>query len=221
MLKGILFDMDGTLVHTEPVGEQTLLEVCKQYNIALQPEDIALFNNVWKRIHTTMSFEQYVDHVAQTYNLPVSAEEYMEEFYTTYKQMIANAPALPGAEPLLEFCANTYSTTLVTASTTAQAQVILQKHNWTHYFDQVLCEEDYAKHKPEPDAYNEAAKRLGIAPSTCLAVEDSTNGVAAGKNANMNVVRVRIGNTTNIKHEHADHVVEDLVELLQVLQQAT
>ncbi len=57
-------------------------------------------------------------------------------------------------------------------------------------FTVVVSSDEVAHGKPAPDVYLEAARRLGIAPASCLVVEDSLNGVRAGKAAGMFVVLV-------------------------------
>ncbi len=60
-------------------------------------------------------------------------------------------------------------------------------------FSAVVSSDEVAVGKPAPDVYLEAARRLGVAPGTCLVVEDSYNGVRAGKAAGMFVVLVPNG----------------------------
>ena len=69
--------------------------------------------------------------------------------------------------------------------------------------------------KPAPDVYLLAATRLGVAPDRCLVVEDSVNGVRAGKAAGMTVVLVPNERfpPTDEARELADHVVRSLVDL--------
>lgn len=57
-------------------------------------------------------------------------------------------------------------------------------------FDIVVSSDEVAHGKPAPDVYLEAARRLGVAPATCLVVEDSRNGVLAARAAGMTVVLV-------------------------------
>jgi beta-phosphoglucomutase-like phosphatase (HAD superfamily) len=54
----------------------------------------------------------------------------------------------------------------------------------------VVAQGDYARGKPHPDPYIEAARRLGVAPELCLALEDSHNGVRAASSAGMMTIMV-------------------------------
>ena len=57
-------------------------------------------------------------------------------------------------------------------------------------FDATVSSEEVARGKPAPDVYLEAARRLGLEPSECVAVEDSHNGIRSAKSAGMRCVAV-------------------------------
>jgi HAD superfamily hydrolase (TIGR01509 family) len=82
-------------------------------------------------------------------------------------------------------------------------------------FGAVVSSDEVAHGKPEPDVYQLAASRLGVAADRCLVVEDSTNGVLAGKAAGAYVVL--IPNPTVLPapeaYETADAIVERLADL--------
>ena len=82
-------------------------------------------------------------------------------------------------------------------------------------FSVVVSSDEVAHGKPAPDVYLEAARRLGVAPAACLVVEDSYNGVRAGKAAGMFVVLVpnRSVPPAPGTSEIADLVLERLADL--------
>jgi HAD superfamily hydrolase (TIGR01509 family) len=59
------------------------------------------------------------------------------------------------------------------------------------WFDAVVCAEDTARHKPEPDVFLEAARRLGVPPAACCVYEDADLGIEAARRAGMSWVDVR------------------------------
>ena len=59
------------------------------------------------------------------------------------------------------------------------------------WFSVVIAAEDTARHKPEPDVFLEAARRLGVAPGLCTVYEDTDLGVEAARRAGMGWVDVR------------------------------
>jgi HAD superfamily hydrolase (TIGR01509 family) len=81
----------------------------------------------------------------------------------------------------------------VAVASSSHAEVIAEALRATglgDVFSVVVSSDEVAHGKPAPDVYLEAARRLGIAPAACLVVEDSYNGVRAGKAAGMFVVLV-------------------------------
>jgi beta-phosphoglucomutase-like phosphatase (HAD superfamily) len=66
----------------------------------------------------------------------------------------------------------------------------LAAHELSHRFHSVIGEGDYENSKPAPDAYLVAAIRLGVSPSSCLALEDSPHGVRSAAAAGMMTVMV-------------------------------
>lgn len=59
------------------------------------------------------------------------------------------------------------------------------------WFDTIVTAEDTTRHKPEPDVFLEAARRLGAAPANCRVYEDSDLGIEAARRAGMEWVDVR------------------------------
>jgi beta-phosphoglucomutase-like phosphatase (HAD superfamily) len=59
------------------------------------------------------------------------------------------------------------------------------------WFGALVCAEDTPRHKPEPDVFLEAAKRLGVAPAGCVVFEDTDIGLEAARRAGMTAVDVR------------------------------
>lgn len=67
----------------------------------------------------------------------------------------------------------------------------LEQIEMLDWFDAIVTAEDTAKHKPEPDVFLEAARRLGVAAENCLVFEDADLGVEAARRAGMNCIDVR------------------------------
>ena len=80
-------------------------------------------------------------------------------------------------------------------------------------FDFVICYDDGVKMKPSPDVYLKAINALNLDPKEVIIVEDSTNGIKAGKNANAYVIGVDEANL-NMDLSEADRVIKNLKEIL-------
>jgi beta-phosphoglucomutase-like phosphatase (HAD superfamily) len=80
-------------------------------------------------------------------------------------------------------------------------------------FDIVLAAEDVPHSKPDPTGYLNAMTALGLAPSDCLIIEDSVNGIAAARAAGCVVVAARAGNFGGWDQSGAHRVLDTLEEL--------
>lgn len=216
-IKAVLFDMDGTLTDTEPVGQQVMQSMLSDAGITLTEDEWELFDKVWRRDGTEMSFEEFAKQIAESHNMNQGPEPFCNRFFEEYEKAIAEAPDLPGTTKLLKKIKGKYSIGLVTASTRTQAEAILQKHGWTEYFDAVVTQDEYKVKKPDPAGYLMAAQRLNAAPAECVVIEDSKNGALSGKNASMYVVGVRAGNKHPQDLSAADRVIETLREAQGIL----
>src|SRR5581483_1730507 len=104
---------------------------------------------------------------------------------------------------------------LATSSVGASARPFLDRHEITGFFEVIITGDEIEHGKPAPDIYLLAAKKLGVATSECLVVEDSLSGIAAGKAANMCVAAIpdRRFVDPNVYEKEADYVLNDLSEI--------
>ena len=125
------------------------------------------------------------------------------------------APRIDGAAEAVRRIAADWP---VAVASSAHADVIsaaLEAIGLDDHFAVVVSSDEVANGKPAPDVYLEAARRLKIKPEACLVVEDSRNGVRAGKAAGMTVVLVPNHSVPPAPGtaEMADHVLARLADL--------
>lgn len=212
-IKAILFDMDGTLIDTEPLGIETLRYLLGDNGIIISDEDWILFDKVWRRDGTDITAEEFFAKILKEYKINIKDSDFIKSFYETYEQLIIKAKPLPGAEKLLKNLHGKYKLALVTASTKSQALAIVGQNRWNDLFDTIVSYEEYKIKKPNPTSFLMAAENLKVYPEECIVIEDSKNGVLAGKNANMYVVGVRAGNKSPQDISRADEIVETLNDI--------
>lgn len=86
-------------------------------------------------------------------------------------------------------------------------------HSWASCFDVVICGEDVEDKKPAPDVYLKAVRLLNLPPRSCLAIEDSRNGLAAASRAGVPVLITRSRYFHHEEFDEAIRVVGDLTSL--------
>src|SRR5262249_44207622 len=128
---------------------------------------------------------------------------------------------MPGAVAAVRRLGDRWPKAIVTGSSRAEARQALEALGLLADFPVVLAAEDYAHGKPSPQGYLAAAARLGASTKSCVVLEDSAAGIAAGRAAGMRVIAVRAGNFAGHDQSAADLVVETLdavtVELIEEL----
>lgn len=212
-IKAILFDMDGTLIDTEPLGIEALNHLLMDNKVVLTEEELTLFDKIWRRDGTDITAEKFFANILEKYKINIKESNFIESFYEIYEQLIIEAKLLPGADKLLKELHGKHKLALVTASTRLQAMAIIKQNGWEDIFDTIVSYEEYKIKKPNPASFLTAAKNLEVLPEECIVVEDSKNGVLAGKNANMYVIGIRAGNRSTQDISSADEIVETLSDI--------
>src|SRR5439155_13676630 len=102
----------------------------------------------------------------------------------------ARLPLIDGAVEAVERIAARWPLGLASSSNRELIDLALELSGLARFFRATVSSEEVARGKPAPDVYLEAARRLGVPPKRCAAVEDSRNGIRAAKAAGMRVIAI-------------------------------
>ncbi len=176
MIRAVIFDMDGTLYDSEKIygkGWMTAGLTREQYYQLIGRS----------RVNIDALLEQWGYDVAAVRKVRTEAvEETLQADGVEPK---------PGALECLQWLReNKIPAAIATSSAKEVADRYLAMTNMGEYFDLVISGNTLERGKPFPDIFLEAARLLGQQPSECLVVEDSFNGVRAGRNAGMYTVMI-------------------------------
>ncbi|MDG6191624.1 HAD family hydrolase [Lactococcus garvieae] len=105
---------------------------------------------------------------------------------------------------------------LATSSSHDEIAEVLDTHNLRKYFEVISSGEDFPESKPHPAVYLSAMKQLNARASDVLVIEDSPNGIAAGKAVGATIWAIR-DQRFDSDQSHADRRVEHLTEVLELL----
>jgi HAD superfamily hydrolase (TIGR01509 family) len=208
----VIFDMDGLLFDTERLYGQAILTAAAEVGCAMSREVFLQLIGVPWEANRRFLLEHYGA------NYPVEA------LVTTWIQHFEGLSAVglsmkPGVVELLDLLDELrLPRAIATSASHSTVQQHLAVHGLTDRFHGVVAHGDYAAGKPAPDPFLKAAKRLGVVPSLCLALEDSHNGVRSASAAGMMAVMVPdlIPPTGEIQGL-CTHVVADLHEVRRLL----
>jgi HAD superfamily hydrolase (TIGR01509 family) len=183
MIEAIVFDLDGILIDSEHVWD----EVRQQ----LADERGGRWNENASRDMMGMSSIEWSRYMRDVVGLTEEPEEISAEVVRRLEDRYRRElPLIPGAEQAVESLAARWPLALASSSNRELIDLVLESSGLGRYFTASVSSEEVARGKPAPDVFLEAARRLGVEPTHCAAVEDSENGILAAKAAGMRTIAI-------------------------------
>jgi len=180
----VIFDCDGTLADTMPVHYQAWAATLGRYPGLELSEDRFYVLGGWP----TLSIAELLKkETGLDFDPAAVAREKEAAFERRLDQVrpialvVAKARELRGTMPIA----------VATGGIRRICETILHHIGLVGWFDAMVCAEDVRHHKPAPDIFLEAARRLGVAPEDCLVYEDTDPGLEAARRAGMEWTDVR------------------------------
>jgi len=179
--EAIIFDLDGLLIDSEPFwyeGEKIFFE-----RVGLSLSDADCLLTAGMRIDRVSRFW----YARQPWPTPPTVDEVAMQINDFVIQSIRErSELLPGAAAAIQLAAaEGCKIGMASSSHFNLIEAALETFNLRRYFQTVASSETSGYSKPHPAVYLEAAQALDVAPSACLAIEDSINGLIAAKAAGM------------------------------------
>ena len=199
-----LLDLDGTLVDSEPWHKKAEIMTFSRFGLDLQVDDLTGF--------TGMTLGQMLEGIGQRFWKHIFVDDFLEVQQPLFRKIIDDEIELfPDAARFLERFDKTRKA-MVTSSLPWYLEAVSTKHPiLIDAFELRICAADVESGKPHPEPFQLAASRMAVEPATCVAIEDSANGVRSAKEAGCYVVGIDREGHGHLGH--ADRVVASLDEL--------
>ncbi len=181
MIKAVLFDMDGVLVDSEHLWTQTKIYVLKKYGVP--HSRLLAINTIGLRLKEVVGYWFKTEELFKKNGLEedLIIKEINDSIIYYYARQSLPIPYVGQALKLLKNQGLLIG--LASVSNLNLINTFLEKNGLIGYFDKIISGEAVAKGKPHPEIYIKLTRLLGQQPSSCLAIEDSYNGLKASKSA--------------------------------------
>ncbi len=208
MIKGLIFDFDGTIIDTEIAEYLSWQEIYHDHGHDLPLSEWA------KCIGASFAAFDPIDYLQAQTGQNFSRQHLLEDHRQRAHKIIIKQPVLPGVNSYLQRARNR-GLKLAVASSSPLSWVSghLTRLGMLHSFDLLCTREDVTCVKPAPDLFLCAAQRLGLEPQEAIAFEDSPNGITAARAAGMYCVAIPNTLTGQLNIAHADLVVSSLADI--------
>jgi HAD superfamily hydrolase (TIGR01509 family) len=180
-IEAVVFDLDGVLVDSEHVWDEVREALARErggrWHERAQADMMGMSSTEWSRyMHDVIGLEDAPEEINA---------EVVRRMRARYEQ---DLPLVPGAVEAVERLAAAFRLAVASSSNRPLIDAVLAASGLDRLFETTVSSEEVPRGKPAPDVYLEAARRLGVEPSQCAAVEDSGNGIRAAHAAGMRVL---------------------------------
>lgn len=183
-MKGIIFDLDGTLIDSMGVWEKADCDLLKKYGFEPDKE--------YRNIIVTLNFTEGANYVINKFKIDSTVEKIKEELYELVSEQYSNEINLK--EGVLEFLEllkkNEIKASIATSSVRHMCEAVLKRNGVESFFEHTLFSDEIGSQKSEPDIFIETARRMNLDPRDVIVFEDSPHAARGAKMAGMTVIGV-------------------------------
>jgi len=207
VIRAVVFDLDGVLIDSEQVWDDVREALARErggrWHERAQRDMMGMSSPEWSRyMHENIGLTESPAEINR-----IVVERMLERY-------AAGPPWLPGAIDTVRRLAAEFVLGLASSSNRELIDLVLEAGGIAGCFRATASSEEVAAGKPAPDVYLEVARRLGVDPHECTAVEDSHNGIRSAKAAGMRCVAIPNAHfPPGDAVAEADAVVASLAEL--------
>jgi HAD superfamily hydrolase (TIGR01509 family) len=182
-IDAVVFDNDNVLIDSEELWAEAREAITREHGgrwrDTAQQEMMGMSSTEWSQwLHDELGVRMQPEEISH------AVVERLETVYRDHLRL------MPGAREAVDRVGARWPLGVASSANKPLIELALELSGLRGHFSAVVSSEEVARGKPAPDVYVEAARRLGVEPSDCAAVEDSTNGLLSARAAGMYVIAV-------------------------------
>lgn len=182
-VQAVVFDLDGVVVDSEHVWDEVREQLARErggrWHERAQADMMGMSSPEWSRyMHEVIGLAEPPEEIGA---------EVVRRLLARYRERL---PLVGGAVDAVRRLGGGFRLGIASSSNRPVIDAVLHAAGLADAFEATVSSEEVARGKPAPDVYLEAARRLGVEPSECAAVEDSANGLRSASAAGMRVIAI-------------------------------
>jgi HAD superfamily hydrolase (TIGR01509 family) len=183
LIDAIVFDLDGVIVDSEELWDEVRENLARErggsWSDQAQADMMGMSSTEWSRyMHDVIGLPEEPEEISR---------EVVERMLERYAERL---PLIDGAVAAVERLAANWPLAVASSSNRRLIDRVLEVSGLAPCFEVTVSSEEVARGKPAPDVYLEAARRLGVEPTRCVAIEDSASGIRSAHAAGMHVIAI-------------------------------
>lgn len=184
-IQGVIFDMDGLMLDTEKLLVRFWMQAAQEAGFPMTFEHVLGIRSL-AAVYAKPKLQGIFGKDFNYEQIRARRRELTAEYLHTHE-----IEKKAGLDELLDYLhKNQYRIAVATATRREQAEEYLRKVQVYQYFDAFICGDMVTKGKPDPEIYLTSSKGLGLPPESCIALEDSPNGILSAYRAGCHPVMV-------------------------------
>jgi beta-phosphoglucomutase len=183
MIKGFIFDMDGTVIDSTQSDFQAWEKMLSEHNVKLAYQEFLDFLGGKGEEIVARFLSAGKEEIKEMLR---KKEQYFKEFAAQNHFSMINGVEIF----LLKIKDSGYPMALATGAGKDKLDFVFSRLDFKKYFNVILTSEDVKKGKPDPEIFLKAAAKLGISPGDSMVVEDSGNGIKAARDAGAKTIAI-------------------------------
>jgi HAD superfamily hydrolase (TIGR01509 family) len=181
VIRAVVFDLDGVLLDSEQVWNEAKQE--------LTSERGGRWSEEAPRRMMGMSSPEWTAYMREELGVQMEVDEISADVVRRLEAIYRDQlPLLDGAQAAVRRLAGRWPLALASSSNREIIDLFLELSGLEGSFAATVSSEEVERGKPAPDVFAEAARRLGVEPTACAAIEDSENGIRSARAAGMRVL---------------------------------
>lgn len=186
-IEAVVFDFDGVLANSEPIHLTALQRMLASHGVSVSPDE---YYARYVGYDDVGVFRMLAEEHGWILN-EAKVAALIEEKSRIFDAIIASEDVLfPGARACVERLAAVYPLGIASGALRHEIVAILARYGLSEYFRFIVASGDTPESKPAPDPYRLAARLHGLAPSACVAIEDSRWGLESARAAGLRAVGI-------------------------------